>query len=104
MRLKGLQFNAQSRLTAEVEVDGGCDLAILVLGPDFVESCVCLDHVVELEDDLEGLLVGGRHLDRRARVLANLLVFAEPEHLWLGVTAKLALEDKLVAVILLPKL
>ena len=36
-------------LTAEVEVDGGGDLAKLVLGAHLVQPGVALDHVVDLE-------------------------------------------------------
>ena len=36
-------------LTAEVEVDGGGDLAKLVLGAHLVQPRVALDHIVDLE-------------------------------------------------------
>ena len=40
-------------LTAEVEVDGGGDLAELVLGAHLVQPGIALDHVVDLEHNEE---------------------------------------------------
>ena len=45
-------------LTAEVEVDGGGDLAKLVLGAHFVEPRVALDHIVDLEHHEEAPVMG----------------------------------------------
>ena len=40
-------------LTAEVEVDGGGDLAKLVLGAHLVQPGVALDHIVDLQHHQE---------------------------------------------------
>ena len=46
-------INSIYALTAEVEVDGGGDLAKLVLGAHLVQPGVALDHIVDLQHHQE---------------------------------------------------
>lgn len=91
-------------LTAEVEVDRGGDLAHLVLRFDFVEARIGLDDVVELED--HQVLVGSDrlYLEVGPRVLREQGVAPEPLYVRFRGGEQLALEDQLVAVVLLPQL
>ncbi len=92
------------KLTAKVEVDGGGDLAELVLGLDFVQAGVGLDDIVELKDDHVGanLRLGGP--EARPVIFHHLLILAEPVHFRLRIAAELALEDEPVAIVLLSEL
>ena len=73
-------------LTAEVEVDAGRNLSILVLGFHFVKSSVSLDDIIEFQNHrvlVPPVLVDA---DSRPVVLHNRHVLPEPHHLrfWTG--------------------
>ena len=72
---------SESVLTAEVEVDAGGDLSILVLGFHFVKSSVRLDDIIEFQNHrvlVPPVLV---HADPRPVVLHNGHVLTEPNNL-----------------------
>ena len=93
-----------NNLTTKVEVDGGRDLSIFVLGPNLVEAGVTFDDVVEFEDDEE--VSFGRFDDAYVStvVLFDGRIAAEPRDVGLRRASELALEDQPVAVVLLTQL
>lgn len=91
-------------LTTEVEVDGGCDLAHLVLRLDLVETGVGLDDIIELEHHQELVGPDTLYLEVGPVILAELGLAAEPRDLGLGRTHQLTLEYQSVAVVLLSQL
>ena len=95
---------ARHLLTAEVEIDGGGDLAALVPGLDLVQAAVRLDHVVYLQYDIVEVSVDLLRAEHSARVLGEPLVAAEPLDGRRRLGAQFALEQQPVAVILLAQL
>lgn len=92
------------KLTAKIEIDGGSDLAHLVLRLDLVQTGVGLDDIVELEHHEELVGADALHLEVRPVILAELGLAAKPGDVGLRRAHQLALEYQPVTVVFLPQL
>ena len=91
-------------LTAEVEVDAGGNLSVLVLGFHFIKSSVGLNYIIQFQYHRVLVLPVLDHLDARPVIVHDADVLTEPNHLWLWTSGQLAFEYEPVSIVLLPEL
>ena len=98
-----LDYNSMVILTTEVEVNGCRHLSILVLGLNLVHASILFLDIVQHELDIEDILLAWFDGDGDAPALLNVNIPSVPIYLRFGRGKQLAVEDELVAVVLLTK-
>lgn len=93
-----------TRLTCKIKIDRGRDLTSPIFRPDFVETCITFDHIVQFQDDCEFLRIDRLNSEFGSIILLQQLIAAIPFDVRLCRRQQLTLENQSIAIVLLTKL